>query len=391
MKAIQLLISSFGAAGATFLLQVLLSRTLDAASFGLISFSNAITITLGALAFSGINSLLLRRVSRAPSEYTGYMQIAYVCLLLNTLGAYVISMALLYGAGIDLLESVLLATGVVALSSQAIVITQGQLKSSPLRISFGQVVVPLSRILLVAAIFYSMVPSFTTAAAALGAANTLCLMLCVALITRHGKKAGVKIRDFLKDSIKYSLNGALNIAQLQIPISLLGVIYGSTYSGYLAICNTLLTALYIAPNTVFNTYLIKKYHALSSAEKSLPVKHSLYSFAVGAVFAGGLSFYSRELIHLLFGGEYGYAAQVLQIAALSIPFRFFATPFGAALLSEEWVSKKIMVASIGMALQVGLFVLLMQFEAKGIGASILASEFFIAVSYYILYRKSMRV
>lgn len=83
---------------------------MDAASFGLISFSNAITITLGALAFSGINSLLLRRVSRAPSEYTGYMQIAYVCLLLNTLGAYVISMALLYGAGIDLLESVLLAT-----------------------------------------------------------------------------------------------------------------------------------------------------------------------------------------------------------------------------------------------------------------------------------------
>ncbi|WLI15622.1 oligosaccharide flippase family protein [Pseudomonas sp. FP603] len=80
------MISSFGAAGATFLLQVILSRTLDAASFGLISFSNAITITLGALAFSGINSLLLRRVSRSPSEYTGYMQIAYVCLLINTLG-----------------------------------------------------------------------------------------------------------------------------------------------------------------------------------------------------------------------------------------------------------------------------------------------------------------
>lgn len=391
MKAIQLLISSFGAAGATFLLQVILSRTLDAASFGLISFSNAITITLGALAFSGINSLLLRRVSRSPSEYIGYMQIAYVCLLINTLGAYAISMALLYWAGIDLLESVLLATGVVALSSQAIVITQGQLKSSPLRISFGQVVVPLSRILLVAAIFYSLSPSFTIAAIALGTANIFCLMLCVALITRHGKAAGLKIQGFLKDSVKYSLNGALNIAQLQIPISLLGVIYGSTYSGYLAICNTLLTALYIAPNTVFNTYLIKKYHALSSTEKSTPIKHSLYSFAAGAVFAAGLSFYSRELIHLLFGGEYDYAAQVLQIAALSIPFRFFATPFGAALLSEEWVSKKILVASVGMALQVGLFVLLMQFEAKGIGASIVASEFFIAVSYYILYRKSVNI
>ncbi|PAU57586.1 oligosaccharide flippase family protein [Pseudomonas sp. PICF141] len=391
MKAIQLLISSFGAAGATFLLQVILSRTLDAASFGLISFSNAITITLGALAFSGINSLLLRRVSRSPTEYTGYMQVAYVCLLLNTLGAFVVSTMLLYGAGIHLLESVLLATGVVALSSQAIVITQGQLKSNPLRISFGQVVLPLSRIFGVVAIFYFMVPSFTMASIALGAANIICLVLCITFITRHGKKAGLKIRDFLKDSFKYSLNGALNIAQLQIPISLLGVIYGSTYSGYLAICNTLLTALYIAPNTVFNTYLIKKYHSLSMAEKGLPVKHSLYSFAVGVIFAGGLSFYSSELVQLLFGAEYDYAAQVLQIAALSIPFRFFATPFGAALLSEEWVSKKILVASAGMALQVGLFVLLMPFEAKGIGLSILASEFFIAVSYYILYRKSVHL
>lgn len=389
MKAIQLLISSFGAAGATFLLQVILSRALEASSFGLVSFSNAITITLAALAFSGVNSLVLRRVSRAPGEYEQYMQVAYVCLLINTLVAFAVSFTLLYSAGIPVFAAVALATGVAALSAQSIVITQGQLKSSPLRMSLGQVVVPLSRIICVAAFFHSMTPSLMSAAAALGVANIFCAVLCLMLITRHAKNAALKVREFLKGSIKYSLNGALNIAQLQIPISLLGVIYGSTYSGYLAICNTLLTALYIAPNTLFNTYLIKTYHALSGAERSIPIKHAMYSFGTGVIVAICLSVYSDDVVRGVFGVEYAFAAQVLQIAALSIAFRFFATPLGAALLSEEWVSKKVIVSSVGVALQVGLFVLLMPFEAYGIGASIVVSEFFIAVSYYILYRKSM--
>lgn len=389
LKAIQLLISSFGAAGATFLLQVMLSRALDAPSFGFVSFSNAITITLGALAFSGVNSLLLRRVSKAPGEYAEYMQVAYACLLINTLAAFAVSVALLYGAGIDIFAALALATGVAALSAQSIVITQGQLKSSSLRISLGQVVVPISRIIVIAVIFYSVTPSLMSAAAALGVANVFCAMLFFVLITRYENNAVLKVRGFLRDSIKYSLNGALNIAQLQIPISLLGLIHGSTYAGYLAICNTLLTALYIAPNTVFNTYLIKTYHALSTAEKSMPIKHALYSFGAGVILAICLSVYSHGLVGLVFGGEYIFAAQVLQIASLSIAFRFFATPLGAALLSEDWVSKKIVVTSVGVALQVGLFVLLMPFEAKGIGASIVISEFFIAVSYYILYRKSI--
>ncbi|SDR14399.1 Membrane protein involved in the export of O-antigen and teichoic acid [Pseudomonas grimontii] len=389
MKAIQLLISSFGAAGATFLLQVILSRALDAASFGLVSFSNAITITLAALAFSGVNSLLLRRVSRAPDEYAQYMQVAYVCLLINTLVAFAVSFTLLYSAGMHVFAAAALATGVAALSAQSIVITQGQLRSSPLRMSLGQVAVPLSRIICVAAIFHSVTPSLMSAAAALGVANIFCAVLCLMLITRHGKSSALKVRDFLSGSIKYSLNGALNIAQLQIPISLLGAIYGSTYSGYLAICNTLLTALYIAPNTVFNTYFIKSYHALSGAERSIPFKHALYSFGVGVMVAICLSIYSEELVHLVFGVEYAFAAQVLQIAALSIAFRFFATPLGAALLSEEWVSKKVIVSSVGVALQVSLFVLLMPFDAYGIGASIVISELFIAVSYYIIYRKSL--
>ncbi|EFQ63916.1 hypothetical protein PFWH6_2367 [Pseudomonas fluorescens WH6] len=390
MKAIQLLISSFGAAGATFLLQVILSRALDAASFGLVSYANAITITLGALAFSGVNSLLLRRVSRAPGEYAPSMRVAYVCLSINTLAAFAVSVVLLCGSGMDGFVAVALATGVAALAAQAIVITQGQLRSSPLRISLGQVLVPVSRIIAVAGVFYALTPSLANTAMALGVANVSCAMLCLMLMTRHGKQAALKVRSFLKDSVKYSLNGALNIAQLQIPISLLGLIYGSTYSGYLAICNTLLTALYIAPNTIFNTYLIKKYHALSGAEKNLPLQHARYSLGAGALVGIGLSVYSHDLVHLVFGGDYVYAAQVLQIAALSIGFRFFATPLGAALLSEEWVSKKIMVASVGVALQVGLFVVLMPFEANGIGASIVASECFIAVSYYILYKKSMR-
>ncbi len=389
LKAIQLLISSFGAAGATFLLQVILSRALDAASFGLVSFSNAITITLGALAFSGVNGLLLRRVSRAPGEYVHYMQVAYVCLLINTLVAYAVSVALLVGAGIDSVAAMALATGVAALSAQSIIITQGQLKSHALRISAGQVCVPLLRIMCVAAVFYALTPNLMSAAVALAIANLFCAVLGLVLITRHGKPAAIHIRGFLGGTVKYALNGALNIAQLQIPISLLGLIYGSTYSGYLAICNTLLTALYIAPNTLFNTYLIKTYHGLSSEERYLPIKHALYSFGAGALCALGLSLYSHELVRWVFGGEYAFAAQVLHVAALSIAFRFFATPLGAALLSEEWISKKVIVASAGVALQVVLFVLLMPFEAEGIGASIVASEFFIAVSYYILYRKSM--
>jgi O-antigen/teichoic acid export membrane protein len=169
----------------------------------------------------------------------------------------------------------------------------------------------------------------------------------------------------------------------------MGTLHGLTYAGYMAICNTILTAIYIAPNTIFSTYLQKRYHTLRPDEQFTPLKHAALSFTAGVLIAIPLYFFAQSIINLLFGTQYQEAANIFKVMCLAIPIRFLITSIGAAILSESVVKYKILAAGLGLIIQVFLFISLSSMGSTGIGISVIVSEIIVATLYLTIYMKPL--
>lgn len=392
MKAILLLSSSFGAALATFALQLIFSRLLDSDSFGKIAFANSITIIIGTFACSGISGLLLRRSSITPENHgdnleTGLRGITIVCV-----AAYILCTTILTANEVGLVYSAILSVSIFSLSAQTLLTVQGQIKNYPFQIAASQVSLPALRATASTALF-AITPSFTAAVYLTGIVSTISTILYRYGLnrTRPNKSSLIdltKIKEFLTSSLKYSINGSINIAQLQLSTAIMGTLHGLTYAGYMAICNTILTAIYIAPNTIFSTYLQKRYHTLQPGERSIPLKHAAISFAAGLLISIPLYVCAERLINLLFGSQYQEAIGIFKVMCLAIPIRFLITSIGAAILSESLVKQKILAAGLGLIIQVLLFISLSSLGSTGIGISIIASEIIVAILYLTIYMKS---
>ncbi|MNF36669.1 hypothetical protein D3C85_807670 [compost metagenome] len=293
---------------------------------------------------------------------------------------------------LGIIFSAILSISIFSLSSQSLLTAQGQIKNSPLQIATSQFSLPALRAATSTTLF-AITPSFTAAVYLTGLVSFLGSIIYRHELnkSRHNKNKKIdpaKIKEFLSSSLKYSINGSINIAQLQLSTAIMGALHGLTYAGYMAICNTILTAIYIAPNTIFSTYLQKRYHTLQLHEFSTPLKHGAMSFAAGALISAILYVCAETFISLLFGSQYQEATNIFKAMCLAIPIRFFITCIGTAILSEKLVKLKIFAAGIGLIIQILLFIILSSFGSIGIGISVITSEIIVALLYLIIYLKS---
>ena len=297
---------------------------------------------------------------------------------------------------LGIIFSAILSISVFSLSSQSLLTAHGQIKNSPLQIATSQFSLPALRAAASTTLF-AITPSFTAAVYLTGFVSLLGSILYRRELnkSRHNKNKNIdpeKIKEFLSSSLKYSINGSINIAQLQLSTAIMGTLHGLTYAGYMAICNTILTAIYIAPNTIFSTYLQKRYHTLQLHEYSTPLKHGAMSFAAGALISVPLYAFAETFINLLFGSQYQEAINIFKAMCLAIPIRFFITCIGTAILSERLVKLKIFAAGVGLIIQILLFITLSSFGSIGIGIgigiSVIISEIIVALLYLIIYLKS---
>lgn len=393
LKAILLLFSSFGAALATFALQLIFSRLLDSDSFGKIAFANSITIIIGTFACSGICGLLLRRSSITPESHIENLEIGLKGITIVCVIAYILCSTILTANEIGIAYSAILSISIFSLSAQTLLTVQGQIKNSPIQIAASQVSLPALRAT-ASTVLFTITPSFSAAVYLTGIVSALSTILYRYGLnkSRPHKRARIdlaKTKEFLSSSFKYSLNGSINIAQLQLSTAIMGTLHGLTYAGYMAICNTILTAIYIAPNTIFSTYLQKRYHTLRPDEQFTPLKHAALSFTAGVLIAIPLYFFAQSIINLLFGTQYQEAANIFKVMCLAIPIRFLITSIGAAILSESVVKYKILAAGLGLIIQVFLFISLSSMGSTGIGISVIVSEIIVATLYLTIYMKPL--
>lgn len=390
MKVVLLLASTLFAALTAFSLQLVLSRALIPEDFGKVAFANSTSLILGTFAASGIASLLVRRSSVDPSGYIRHLEAAVGSSIYYVLLASTICVVVLCISGIGPIEGLFVATAIVALSHQAILTGQNQYQGNVKGTAVSQITLPGIRLFMSLGLYF-IDRNFFTAVALIGGANLICTVIYRLKINKERARAVIDSskKEFLVSSFRYSINGVINIAQLQLSIGVLGILNGLAYAGYLSICNTILTSVYILPNTIFNIHLLKKYHVLGNNNRKMQLKLAAFSMLAGLLIAIAVYITCDFFIIRIFGAGYAESAKILEIACWSIPLRFFSTGIGATLLSEELITPKLLVALSGLVVQIGLFFLIKNLGSEDIGLSLVVSELVVALGYISIFMKKI--
>jgi O-antigen/teichoic acid export membrane protein len=200
-----------------------------------------------------------------------------------------------------------------------------------------------------------------------------------------GKSSLASLRMIL-GSIPYSINGVVNVAQIQLTVTFAALLFGSKEAALFSVAITLLNAIFILPNTIFGLYLLPKYHKLDfSVSRNVPLLNAAYAFLLGLTISVGFWKLSSLVIATLFGAEYRAATEIIEILLWTVPLRFFSTGIGAALLSERLVRWKVFCSGLGLALQVGLFILCVDEGPHEIAYAVIVGEFTVAALYASLF------
>jgi len=394
IKVIRVIVSGFGAAGTTFLLQVFLSHQLGLAEFGAYAAVTSILTVIAPFISIGISGLFLRRACVDQSQIGQLMPISIVCLLATTLLAYILSV--LFLPGVSVVQSICLATFYFPFALQNITVASAQVKERYNVVSVAQSVLPTVKLLIVLFSLFFLV-NLTTVSYFIAAGHAIAFYVLLVLFKRefdYKKSAdfNINLREisgFMKQSVFYALNGTVNVAQIQISTIVAVFLFGTAASGLYSSASTLLTACFLLPNIVFGTYFLPKYHKMTTDLYSIktPLKHAYVSFAVG-LFAGLILFVLTPfVIKVVYPASFSSASAILMILCLSIPLRFFSTALGAAILSEESIPLKVAVSFLSIVIQAIFMYVLRGYGMQSLAMSYVISEFFVAALYFMIYQR----
>lgn len=389
MKLIlKILSSSIGAAVATFAIQLVLSRTLPVIEFGVYATVASGIAIAAQFVVTGIGGLALRRALIDVEAGRHVLRLARISLAVACGIAFILTLSFLgwgeYGFVIPML-----ATLYFGAAAQAYLQLIAQMSERPSILALSQTCLPFCRLIfaLLATVFFD---GLLEVCAFLAFANILAMVAYVYIarrVTPFAGEATTGVREgvvpFLVSSFPYSLNGTINVAQVQLIVSLSAVLFGYGVAGNASICNTLLTALYLIPNIVFGIYFLPKYHRASSGSLGAvsPFRNAVLSFLSGIVLAYIAYMASPLIIGRVFSEKYLGAEELFAVFCIGVPFRFYSTALGAALLSERNVGKKVLVNFVALIVQVGLVFLMKQRGESIVAISVVASEIFVAVAF----------
>ncbi|WP_316633670.1 oligosaccharide flippase family protein [uncultured Flavobacterium sp.] len=393
-KLFKLLCSGIGAAAFTFLLQILLSHKLLINQFGIYAAANSSLTMIGPFAGMGIGGLLLRKTCIDESRTHEYFSVALKCLVLNILFAIIISQYVLCNTGLSVIETLCMSSYYLPIAFQYLVVSQAQSSENFIRVSLAQIINPLLRVLLVLFLFL-LLPSLKNTVILLCVANTISFFFLMQLIDRKFsfkllflKQSKSFFFSFYRESFFYSFNGTINVIQIQFSIIMAMYFFGSNCSGLYSSAIILLTASYILPNTIFGTYLLPKYHKLEKEIlKAKSLRHGILAFVFGLVFFSFIGLSSDTIIKLIYPDSFKYSARLLNILAVSLPFRFYSTAIGAALLNEKCIRYKVLASFISLVFQIAFMFFLQKLGEESISISFVFSEVLTSILYTLIFFK----
>jgi O-antigen/teichoic acid export membrane protein len=390
----------------SFILSLLIVRSLDPNQLGLWSSSLSIaTIVIFFIGF-GIPQLYLKMVASSEAP-VGLLKICLSLLtksfiLIASAGIIVLVIAdylLLFRPEL-LLVAILLPFSLGQTISE-FAISYNQASKMFSKVSFWHLVGPLARIVLVIVLIVIVeLNSYYIAFAFSCAGLLVCFIFSseVKISFSHLREACIKPLSLnttekfvIKNIVGFGAVGVLHAIYINSGIVVTRVLADSTSAGFYSAAQILILAATVIPAVIVQKVLMPDIHAYASADRlylaRLITFISKKLFFLGVIISCFIVFFASIIVKVLFGNDYIDVVYFLQVMSICLPFRYAATCYGAVLMTRDFVGLKVRILFGLVAINaIILVIILSYFEPKYSPVAIVFSDLMLMLGYYYFYK-----
>jgi O-antigen/teichoic acid export membrane protein len=202
------------------------------------------------------------------------------------------------------------------------------------------------------------------------------------------ESGSVSLKEIASESYPFALSGILYVVYFQSDIILLNYLDSGAAAGIYNIAFTVMAAVYLFPNVVYQKFLLPKLHRWKIHDplrlETVSKLGSKLMFGVGVLIMVMLWLFVPWLIPRLFGPDYQQAVYYLNILALCAPIRFLSSSIASRLLSHSEMRMKVFcMAAVAIINVILNFLIIPVWGAAGVAVTTVISEILLLIFFYL--------
>lgn len=307
------------------LVGVWVARYLGVSQFGLFSYATAFVALFSPLSSLGLRSLVIRSITHEPEKSAKILGttlgLQFIGAVVTTLGAIGTIFVVRQGEPLILSLVAILASAQIFRAFEAIDLwfqSQVQAKYTVIAKNLAFLTLAIVKVILI----YVQAPLLLFAVATLAEAVVAAIGLFVAYQIQGyslllWRWSSALAKTLLKESWPLILSGLFVVVYLKIDQIMLGEIVGNQAVGLYSSAAKISEVWYFIPSAVVSSVAPSIYAAKKAAQESLYYRRigQLLSsvLAINILIALPISFFSKEILIVLFGHDYAAASLILAI------------------------------------------------------------------------------
>lgn len=415
MKSALLLltISTYSGAALTFLTQVLLARNLSSYDFGAFSAALTIITLVTPIAGFGVSTFWLKAFGEEGWQGLRWIKpsIRFTLLTMGLSVSITLCVSFLLSDGLTSQILYILIFFIFGQVTVELTSSIYQLEERYKKLAIFQFLPHFIRctLLLIAILFLDTQLTSYHAAIIYTATASLIILLGSPLIYKahngridlEGHNRSTIIRKFEKEPTilnvadncwPFGLGSTFYFLYFQSNIVLIKFFIGNESAAQYSIAITIMTAIYLFPNTLYQKLLLPKIHRWANQDKNHLKKvyenGNISMLAIGITTCILVYFLSPTIIPIVFGNKYLGVIELISILSFSIPFRFVATSVGAMLVTKEHMRKKVIIMGFVAVFNITITTaFIINLGIYGAGYATIATDILLLVLYYSYVRK----
>jgi O-antigen/teichoic acid export membrane protein len=198
----------------------------------------------------------------------------------------------------------------------------------------------------------------------------------------------ISLKEIASQSYPFALSGILYVVYFQSDIILLNYLDSGAAAGIYNIAFTVMAAVYLFPNVVYQKFLLPKLHRWKIHDpqrlESVSRLGSRVMFIIGLLVMFMLWLVVPWLIPRVFGPDYLQAVYYLNILAICAPIRFLASSIASQLLSHSEMRMKVLCMTVVAIINVILnFLIIPVWGADGAAVTTVISEILLLIFFFL--------